>query len=746
MTDNGPLEILAVTLTPTTLRPGELLFVNIQVRNKSAEVVQTMGPDPGFVYEEGESFRSRGFPEITGMFRAGIDFDGREGIDHPYRWGFGSPLAPGQTATTSGAIRLRTARTANYWAGMVHEWIAWEQDLAGMQAIRVGSSVSPSIVAVGLAPAALKIGDLLNVSIVVRNDSSDALPTQGPDPGFVYDEGDTFAARGFPDAGGNFRVGVDFADRSGIDHPYRWGLGAPLVPGETRTIAGSIRMKTMQAQEYWAGLVQEHVAWLQDREGIQRIAVGSGVGPRILAVGLAPAALKAGDLLTVSIVVKNDSSAALPTQGPEPGFVYDEGDTFVTRGFPDAGGNYRVGIDFAGRSGMDHPYRWGFGSPLAAGETRVISGSIRMKTVQGRDYWGGLVQEHIAWLQDREGIQLISVSDVSGGKRPRVVHVHSSAATTWNGQSDYWVFVNQNVVNDMVDRGLMALTGAPSLADAWRLLLPQYQPGQGIAIKVNNTNSGYKKRLDASIQTVNALVRGLEQIGVRHQDIWVLDATREFAEHYVSGCQYPGVQFFDNGKHVKSGFDGTDPSSFITFRPPAGIQPPPQIKLTDVLLNATYLINLPNFKCHLGGAGVTLGFKNHFGSIDLPAELHDFILPGAPKFHNEYNPLVDIYQNRNVGPKTVLTVGDGLFAGNTWDSLPLPMRIFDEKTPNSLFFAIDPVAIDCVMKDLLAAEWSFPPETDNYLRLASSAGLGVYERGDPLGSGYAMIEYQKIEA
>ena len=64
MADASPLEILAVTLTPVTLRPGDLLFVNIQVRNKSTDTVETMGPDPGFVYEEGESFRSRGFPRI----------------------------------------------------------------------------------------------------------------------------------------------------------------------------------------------------------------------------------------------------------------------------------------------------------------------------------------------------------------------------------------------------------------------------------------------------------------------------------------------------------------------------------------------------------------------------------------------------------------------------------------------------------------------------------------------------------
>jgi hypothetical protein len=117
------------------------------------------------------------------------------------------------------------------------------------------------------------VGGLLNVSITVRNDSDQSLATQGPDPGFAYDEGDTFASRGFPAVGGNFRVGVDFDNRSGLDHPYRWGFGTPLAPGETRTITGTVRMKNAQAQKYWAGLVQEYVAWVQDQQGAQNISV-----------------------------------------------------------------------------------------------------------------------------------------------------------------------------------------------------------------------------------------------------------------------------------------------------------------------------------------------------------------------------------------------------------------------------------------------------------------------------------------
>ncbi|MBI5649003.1 MAG: hypothetical protein HZC40_00905, partial [Chloroflexi bacterium] len=48
---------------------------------------------------------------------------------------------------------------------------------------------------------------------------------------------------------------------------------SPLAPGETRTITGAIRLATAQAQNYWAGVVEERVAWLRDREGVQMIRV-----------------------------------------------------------------------------------------------------------------------------------------------------------------------------------------------------------------------------------------------------------------------------------------------------------------------------------------------------------------------------------------------------------------------------------------------------------------------------------------
>jgi hypothetical protein len=48
------------------------------------------------------------------------------------------------------------------------------------------------------------------------------------------------------------------------------------------------------------------------------------------------------------------------------------------------------------------------------------------------------------------------------------------------------------------------------------------------------------------------------------------------------------------------------------------------------------------------------------------------------------------------------------------------------------------------MCDFLQAEGGIPTGSDDYLRLAATAGLGVFERGAPWGSGYQQIDYLKV--
>lgn len=72
----------------------------------------------------------------------------------------------------------------------------------------------------------------------------------------------------------------------------------------------------------------------------------------------------------------------------------------------------------------------------------------------------------------------------------RVVSVHDSRATNWDYQTGYhWQYVDQQVINHIVARGVMALTERSSTVDAWNDLVP-YQPGEEMATKLNLNNSG----------------------------------------------------------------------------------------------------------------------------------------------------------------------------------------------------------------------------------------------------------------
>ena len=331
-----------------------------------------------------------------------------------------------------------------------------------------------------------------------------------------------------------------------------------------------------------------------------------------------------------------------------------------------------------------------------------------------------------------------------------MVHAHSAAATSWSGQTDFWNYVDQAVVDQMVDQGLMALTGAGSVAGAWSALLPGYQSGQAVAVKINCNNcqecGDSDGQIDALPQPINAIVRGLKLIGVAEADIWVYDARRKIPNRFVNGMpQYPNVRYLDTGCRDYATFSSGDPDAYVTFHPPAGIPMPPSIRITDVVIDAAYLINVPILKSH-GIPGVTLGFKNHLGTIDHPGELHDYIGIGWQYYRSDWNAMLDIFQNPHVGPKTVLTLADGLFGSkNGTTNPPAPWISFGNDVPNSLLFSADPVAIDCVMIDLLAAEIGLPAGVDDYVRLAGQAELGVFERGDPWGSGYSLIDYVSLE-
>lgn len=335
-----------------------------------------------------------------------------------------------------------------------------------------------------------------------------------------------------------------------------------------------------------------------------------------------------------------------------------------------------------------------------------------------------------------------------------VVHVHGEGATAWDFGDDYYGdFVDQDVVDEMVDQGVTALTDASSAAEAWQALVPDYSPGKAIAIKVNFNNNWVCQpthvNLNNVIHPINAVVRGLKLAFpfFDEKDVWVYEAcqswqTRQLSERFVAGCLYPGVRFFDYSCHEPARYDNDDPTALITWNNLPGIADPPETRLTDVLVNATYLIDMPIIKRHWA-TGITGALKNHYGSLANAMGLHDWTYPTGDNYGGtDWNPIVDVNLNTHIADKTVLILMDALY-GN-WvcnNSKPEPWTTFGDGAPDSILLAADPVAVDSVMCDLLDAEKQVDSFSDDCLAYADSVGLGTYERGDPWGDGYSLIDY-----
>jgi uncharacterized protein (DUF362 family) len=329
----------------------------------------------------------------------------------------------------------------------------------------------------------------------------------------------------------------------------------------------------------------------------------------------------------------------------------------------------------------------------------------------------------------------------------RVVGVHNDNGNVWDFVTDYyWNFVQRDVVNAMVERGVEELTNKSTVLEAWQEIMSSYQTGDKIAIKINV--NGYRiqtpdnhTQIDALIEVVDSVVGGLVSLGVPQGDIYVYDASRIVPSvRYQSLTIYPQVHFL-GVNDVTFGQVG-DSHEGVQFTSPelSGVTK----YIADVLINSQHLINIPIMKEHC--TGITGTFKNHFGTVNEPIDVMHCCME-----ESENNPLVDIYLNPHIRDKTRLIVGDGLFGmslddGGCGSGAPHRWSIFNNGSPNFLFFSIDPVAIDSVMLDYVLAErnahdlWS---HGHGHLHCADASGLGIHEHRDEQGQ-YHLIDFVNI--
>ena len=332
----------------------------------------------------------------------------------------------------------------------------------------------------------------------------------------------------------------------------------------------------------------------------------------------------------------------------------------------------------------------------------------------------------------------------------RVVWVWNPDATQQDLDGYWWYEQNndQQVINTMISKGIQSLTDQETNEDAWNALFTSfnskqnneqksYQPHEKIAIKVNLNNcynpfdfiDDYQtedNQRDAHPMVVKSLIQQLVTvIGVNPSDITVYDVSRPMPNWFYNqiAADYPTVNYVDKkgdapGRTKAEASDATIHFSDGTIR-----------TLPQCVADADYIINMPILKQHPINHGVTLSGKNMFGTFLEPVlHLHPYHKSG--QIMGNAAPQTDLFAHHEIGQKTLLFLGDGLYATLrdhrtiTW----FQMYPFNDDWTNSLFFSQDPVAIDSVMYDFLHTEGPIPLEgSQNYLHQAAEPLANTYD-------------------
>jgi len=359
---------------------------------------------------------------------------------------------------------------------------------------------------------------------------------------------------------------------------------------------------------------------------------------------------------------------------------------------------------------------------------------------------------------------------VARGLHPgRVTWIRDLAATPWDGTTGHWwdddTGVRQDVADRMLSRSLLALTGAATDEEAWARIFRHtnrergrgdvgYAEGERIAFKINcnNAYAGYAdadNQADASPQSVLAMVRQLvKHAGVPADRITVYEAVRVVPDRVYTKThrEFPGVVFVDSQGDGTNGRQPVewqeDVLAYSVETPGVGRRVPRCVR------DATYLVNMALLKGH-PTTGVTLTAKNHYGTVDVRD--HRVYANSSKHPMGIYHPFVDMIGSSQLGGKTLLFMIDGLYGlrdvnddvaqHGHWKTL------FGGEWLASYFLSLDPIAIDSVGLDFLAAE--FPEgrggnpapitNADNFLHEGARAdappsGTAYHPNGRPLAS------------
>jgi uncharacterized protein (DUF362 family) len=344
-------------------------------------------------------------------------------------------------------------------------------------------------------------------------------------------------------------------------------------------------------------------------------------------------------------------------------------------------------------------------------------------------------------------------TDITPPPLNRVVRVIDSASTNWNGQgwSDFYQYADVDVVADMFERGLTALTGAGSLEAAWKSLVP-YKSGELVAIMPNLISGTSNSRKNNVWQVMDAIVYGLvDLVGIPPERIGISDNSQVTALN-SSASQ---ARLRNNVRYTDelgwAMYPGEMSGQTVRFTP--GHETGSTHSIARLFVEADHVITVPVFCWHgsttnfitgamkllMGTTDNMMGYHNDASRLKNGARIADFCM--------------------TVKNTLRLIVGEGIFGAiESMSASPVAFQTLGGdggKHPSStLYFSRDMVALDSVMYDDMLNEKRAQGEQVNnpskgYLEYAADAdhGLGTYEMKDTTGKDtYEIIDFIDLKS
>ncbi len=300
--------------------------------------------------------------------------------------------------------------------------------------------------------------------------------------------------------------------------------------------------------------------------------------------------------------------------------------------------------------------------------------------------------------------------------------------------------VDAAIVREMMDRGMLALTGDKNTADAWRRFV---SPSDVVGIKVNCSGA---PNIRVSPEVVAEIARNLVAVGVKPDQITIFERFGGQLDSVGYDKYVPaGVEIFA-AERQRGSIRNYDPNTYVEVNF-FGEENTRSNMIRLITERFTKIINVPNIKDH-GAAGVTGCLKNiAYGCFSNVARSHRDAKTHTLSFIGTLA-LVEPLRSR-----TVLQVMDGL--KGVWHGGPFAPKPKFRFFPKQMMFGTDPVAIDRLELDVVdnkrksegaVSVWHHSmkyikpgrgyaddPSEDRYLRepghieYAARLGLGVYD-------------------